>query len=159
MTDIIKLVKDFGIDEKDVKTQRVSVNEFEERRTNVKQWRASNSITITLRDIDKASAFTDLLSSSDATNVSGPRFTLDDTQAAEVDLLELAIDNAREKAEAIAKASDRRLGKILTVTESGASYRNPMPLVAEMKAGGAPAPIEPGTQTVYKTVTVIFELK
>lgn len=169
MEKIIKVVKDFGISEKDIQTQTVSVHQYEDgpvkiltyppqTRNGGKKWRANNSIEIILRDIDKASELADLLSDTDATNVSGPRFTLDDTQQAEVDLLKSAIDNAREKAKEIAKASDRRLGKVLSVSE-GISSR-PGPILRTMEIGiDAGAPIEPGTETVYKTVTVIFELK
>jgi len=158
MEQVIKVVKDFGIPEKDIQTQSVSVNQYEEPRTRVKQWRATNSIEIVLRNVDQASELADLLADAPATNVSGPRFTLDDTQQAEVDLMQAAIDNAREKAKAIAKASDRRLGKVLTVSEGFQSQ--PGPILRTLEAGlGTGAPVEPGTETVYKTVTVTFELK
>lgn len=158
MEQVIEAIKDFGISETDIQTQNVSVHQYEEPRTVVKKWRATNSVEIVLRHVDKASALTDLLSEMPATNVSGPRFTLDDTQQAEVDLMKAAIDNARQKAEAIAKASDRKLGKVLTVDEGTQSQ--PGPILRTMEAGlGAGTPIEPGTETVYKTVTVTFELK
>jgi hypothetical protein len=157
MDQVIETIKDFGIPDQDIQTQSVSVNQYQEPRTRIKKWRATNSVEIVLRQVDQASALTDLLSETSATDVSGPRFTLDDTQQAEVDLMEAAIDNAREKAEAIAKASDRKLGKVLTVSEGQA---RPGPILRTMEAGiGAGAPVEPGTETVYKTVSVTFELK
>jgi len=162
---VIKVVKDFGIPEKDIQTQNISVHQEEQPRVlrypappAITQWRASNSIEVILRNVDQASDLADLLADAPTTNVSGPRFTLDDTQSAEVGLLQAAIDNAREKAEAIAKASDRRLGKVLTVSEG--SQSQPGPILRTMEAGlGTGAPVEPGTETVYKTVTVTFELK
>jgi len=165
MTDLIAVIKDFGIADKDIKTRTISVNEFEDQPMppvvkTVKKWRASNSISITLRDIDESSSLADLLNTTGATDVHGPNFALDDTQPAEIDLMEAAIDNAREKAEAIAKASHRKLGKVLSVNE-GIS-QSISPLYRSMEIGmdeGEPTPVEPGSATVSKTVTVIFELK
>jgi len=129
MAAIIKAVKDFGILEKDIQTQTIAVNQVDEQpvrlqaipapRTGEKQWQAINSIEVTLRDVDQASALVDLLNTTEATNISGPRFSVDDTQQTETGLLKAAIDNAREKGQVIAKASDRKLGKVLTVIEGG----------------------------------------
>jgi uncharacterized protein YggE len=160
---LINSVKDFGIPGEDIQTQRLSVRQKEEsyleegvRKVRKGQWKASNTIEITLRDVDKASELADLLTESGATDVYGPRFSLEDTQEAEVELLEEAINNAREKADKIAKSSDRKLGKIVTVNEDG---RQTFGAIRLPESVGGGVPIEPGTETVYKTVTVTFELK
>lgn len=159
MEKIIKSVKDFGIDTKDIQTRQISVYQTKEERLSVKDvWQASNSVSITLRDITKASALADLLQGSGAANVSGPNYSLDDTTQAQADLLSKAIANAREKAGKIATASGRKLGQVLTVSEGGTVM--PGPIFRTMSvAETAPTPVEPGTETVYKTVTVTFELK
>lgn len=168
MEKIIKSVKDFGIDEKDIQTQQVSVYQTKEDRPEIMiypprpsgkdVWQASNSISIKLRNIDQASALTDLLQQSNATNVYGPDYSLDDTTQAQADLLAKAIDNAREKAEKIAVASKRKLGQVITVSEGSAIM--PGPVFRSMSvAESVPTPVEPGSETVYKSVTVTFELK
>lgn len=161
---IIQKVKDFGVEEADIKTQNISVYQDEENyykegteKSRPGQWRVSNTITITLRDIDKASALTDLLTESGANNIYGPNFSVDDTTEAEKVVLDEAIKNAQEKAEIMAKSSKRRLGKILSVTEGSQQYRLPNETFAGL--GGADAAIEPGSQTISKTVTVTFELR
>lgn len=165
MAKLIEDVKNFGIDEEDIQTQNVSI--FQEpdddevllyrQPEKTKGWMVSNSIEITLRDVDRASELADLLNNSEATNINGPRFSLDDTATAQQDLLQEAIEDARAKAQKVAQASNRKLGKIITVTEGGTTY--PMPLTAFEKADSSITPIEPGTETVYKTVTVVFELR
>ena len=168
MEKIIKSVKDFGIDAKDIQTQQVSVYQTKEDRQEIMiypprpsgkdVWQASNSISITLRDITKASALADLLQQSNATNVYGPDYSLDDTTQAQADLLSKAIDNAREKAQKIAVASKRKLGKIITVSEGGTVM--PGPVFRSMSvAETVSTPVEPGSETIYKSVTVTFELK
>jgi hypothetical protein len=163
ISEVIDAVKAFGIVDEDIQTSSLSVHQIQEsfiedeaRRVELGQWRANNTIEVTLRDVDKASALASLLSESGATSVHGPNFSLDDTQESEVILLEEAIDNAREKAERIAESSGRNLGKIVTVSE-GAQQASGIFKGLEMTGGGTP--IEPGTETVYKTVTVTFELR
>jgi len=159
---LISAIKKFGIKPEDIKTQNLSIYRQEEsywendrQKTRPGQWRVDNSVEITLRDVDKTSALMELLSQSGATNVYGPNFTLDDTQESEKGLLQEAIKNATEKAQIIAQSSAKKLGKIINVTEgqqsSGIRYDG-------MGAGGG-GPVEPGTGTVSKTVTVVFELK
>jgi len=169
MEKIIKSVKDFGIDQKDIQTQQVSVYQTKEDqpeimiyppiRSGKDVWQASNSISITLRDITKASALADLLQNSGAANIYGPNYSLDDTTAAQADLLAKAIDNAREKAQKIAAASRRKLGKVITVSEGSSGYPGPLFVGGSMMAEKFNAPVEPGTETVYQSVTVTFELK
>lgn len=161
---IIDSVKDFDIKEENIKTQNLSVYQAEEtyREEGVEkrrpgQWRVSNTITVTLRDVDQTSDLADLLSRSGATNVYGPNFSLDKTQQAEESLLGEAIKNARSKAEIMAQSSGGKLGKIISVSEG---YQGPtLTRFAPEGYGGGGTPIEPGTATVQKTVTVVFELK
>lgn len=168
MEKLIKGLKDFGISPKDIQTQQVSVNEINNAveimiyppREKSKGWQAVNSISLILRNIDETSVLINLLQSSGATDVSGPSFSLDDTAKIQTDLLVKAIADAREKGQKAAVAGGRKLGKMITVNE-GYSY-NPTPLY---RAGAgkmeiaADAPVEPGTERVSQTVTVVFELK
>lgn len=153
MAKLIQLIKDFGINEKDIQTQQLSVYQGKNN------WQASNSIRVTLRDITKASALADLLQGSEFTNVSGPSYSLDDTAETQVALLSKAIDNAREKAAKIATASKRKLGKVITVSEGGSSYPRPLSIGGMMAEKSVSAPVEPGTETIYQSVTVTFALK
>ena len=155
MEAIITSVKNFGIDEKDIKTQNMSIYQQEQPRSG--EWRVSNDISIKLRDVDKATDLTSLLTQSGATSVYGPSFTVDDTGEAETGLVEQAIKNAREKAETMAAASGRKVGKVVKIAE-GYSAPGLYPVAERSAMGGGGAPLEPGSQTVTKTVTVVFEL-
>jgi len=163
---LIGAVKNFGVAEEDIKTANLSVYQSEEsywedgrQKSRKGQWRVSNSITIKLREVDEASALTDVLSQSGATNIYGPNFQMEDTEGAEIGLLGEAIKNAKEKAEKIAAESGKKLGEVISVNEGG-STSYPMPMIAySERGGGGGAPVEPGSGTIYKSVTVIFELK
>lgn len=163
---LIKAAKDFGIKAEDITTQNLSIYQSEEmywdngvQKSRKGQWRVNNSIEITLREVDKASGLADVLTSSGANNVWGPNFRMDDTNAAETALFDEAMKNAKEKAEAVAKASGRSLGKVLSVNE-GSGTSNIFPLYAAKDGmGGGGAPVEPGSGTVSKSVTVVYEMR
>lgn len=162
---IIDAVKTFGIPPGDIKTQNINVYQAEEtyyengrQKARPGQWRISNSVEIKLRNVDKASEFTELLANHGATNIYGPNFSFDDTQTAETELLDKAIANAKEKATLITKSTGRTLGPIISISEG-------TPMISfngarmEVGLGGGGGPVEPGSGTVQKTITVTYELK
>ncbi len=166
---LVEAVKKFGIPAADIKTQNVSVYQQQEpvymmdsKVAPVKrgggQWVVNNSIEITLRDVDKASALTDLLNSSGANNVYGPNFRMDNTSNIEKSLYDGAIQDARERAAIIAKSSGRKLGKVVSVNE-GAGGVNPVyPMMAKTAGMGGGAVTEVGTENVSQSLVVSFEL-
>lgn len=185
MTTLINSVKNMGIADGDIKTQQVSVYQLPATPAPVPlqggaisgsagstviqpmppypirggggDWQASNSITITLRDVSKASTLTDLLQSSGATSVYGPNFTTGENNSSDNDLLTKAVADAKSKAEVIAKAGGQTIGRMINVQESSASPIYPLAMAKE--ASGTSAPLQPGTSTLSKSVTVVFELK
>ncbi len=170
MTDLINSIKALGIADGDIKTENISVYQqpspypvtmmYPTRGGTTGAWAANNTITITVRDLTKVSNLADLLNKSGATNMYGPNYTVDNTVNTQADVLGQAIENARKKAEKIAQASGRTLGKAITIQEGGQNnVIYPMMEKAVGLGGGTPTtPVQPGTQTVYKSVTVTFEL-
>lgn len=163
---VIEAVKTFGIATADIQTANISIYQEEEpvdtsvsRRTKPGQWRVSNTITVKLRDISRASEFTDLLSSSGATNVYGPNFSIENVKNVDQQLYVEAMQDAKIKAQAMASAGNHKLGAVVSISEGGTSgIIQPFAKDAIGGLGGA-APIEPGSQDVTKSLTVIFELR
>ena len=177
MTALINAVKAFGIAEADIQTQQINVYQMQEReqielqtmppidgggKVKLGQWSASNSISITLRDVEKASRLTDILNNSGANNVYGPNFQLDTSKKTDDKLVEAAVADAKTKAELMARASGARLGRVVSIVEGGQSM--PIYPMMTLKAETArdisvPAPVEVGSTKVSKTVTVVWSLK
>jgi len=162
MDALIKAVKDFGIPDKDIETQNMSVYQQQDpSQPKINgRWSVNNSISITLRDTNKVNDLVNLLNSSGANNVYGPNFRMDDTNEIEKTLYDEAISDAREKATLIAKASGRKLGKVVTVNDNGVSgsVYPAYALKSSMDSGmGGGAVSEPGSATISKTMTVVFE--
>lgn len=165
--ELVKAVKNFGISDQDIKTQNLSIYQQEEsyyedgvQRSRKGQWRVNNTVEIKLREVDKASELTNLLTSSGATNVYGPNFSFEDTSSAEKDLFEAAMKDAVQKAEMLAKASGRKIGKVVNIVEGGNYSNSPIYGAKVMDGlGGGGAPIEVGSGTVSQNLMVVFELK
>lgn len=160
MDGLVKVVKDFGIKDADIKTQNISYYQEPKGGQNPGMWQVNNSVEIVLREIDKANALADLISSSGANNVYGPNFSMEDTNQAGKGLYNMALKDAKDKAESIASASGRKLGKVLSVNDGGTTSNiYPMYAMKDSTGMGGGAVSEPGSTTVYKSLTVVFELK
>ncbi len=165
--ELVKAVKNFGISDQDIKTQNLSIYQQEEsyyedgvQRSRKGQWRVNNTVEIKLREVDKASELTNLLTSSGATNVYGPNFSFEDTSEAEKDLFDAAMKDAKEKANMLAKATGRKIGKVVNIIEGGNYSSSPLYASKMIDGlGGGGAPVEVGSGTVSQSLTVVFELE
>jgi uncharacterized protein len=129
-------------------------------------WLADQSLTITLRQTDKAGPVIAAVAAAGGDNVSGPSFSLEDQRAAYRQALRGAISEARAKADAAAEAMGAQVSGVISISEQGGSVpAGPVAydVAAAKSTGGtvAPPPIEQGSITVPATVTVVFgyELK
>jgi hypothetical protein len=162
MDNIVASIKKFGIPAEDIKTSNYSIYQDQTwdpgtSRTVFGDWRANTSIDITIRNVDKASSLADLLSTLEVDNVFGPSFTTDNQNPNETKLLILAMENARVKAEQIARASGRSLGKMTSFIEGGSNAIAPM--YARGMGGGGGADLQPGSTEVGRSVTVTYILR
>jgi uncharacterized protein YggE len=156
---LVSSVKDFGIPEGDIQTQSATVYEQQQTdKTKKNYWVVNNTVEITLKDITKANALTDLLNKSGANNIYGPNFRIEDTADTEKSLYKSAMADAKERAELIANSSGRKLGKVINVVEGGSSTYTPVYKTLSSGIGGG-ADLSSGISTISKTLTVTFEFK
>lgn len=127
-------------------------------------WRANNSVSIKLREAKQAETLLAILNDSGANYVYGPNFAIDDADTAGDELLSEAVANARTKAESIATANKQKVGKIISVSESGnyypmySNFESAMSISSGMGKTVTDANLEPGSSSTSKSVTVTFEL-
>lgn len=162
MDAIIQALQAFGISSADMKTQNLNVNQSEEsyyqdgvQKSRPGQWRVSNTIEVKLRDVARAQGLTDILTKSGATNIYGPNYSLDDTNAAANALMGKALDDAKAKASLMAQSSGQKLGPIISIVEN----YTPQTYYGGGGGGIGGGGGQPGTNTVTKTLTVTFELQ
>lgn len=170
---VVAAIQKLGIEEKDIKTQNISVQpvyNYEEGKQTLRGFEGSEQIEVTIRKTDKVSKPGDVAgeviargSEAGANQIGGVTFSSDDLQGASLAAEKDAITNARKKAEELADALHVRLGKVKNYTVQP-GYGGPVPYAMETKAamGGdsvASPPVLPGTQENSVTVNITYEIK
>lgn len=121
-------------------------------------YRASNQLRVTVDSASRAGEVIDVAVGAGANRVSGISFESSRSEEAGREALADAVENARLRAEAIARAAGRRLGALVEVA-SGGGDGGPIPMMEMAAARGGGTPIEPGRLTVTERVTAVWKLE
>jgi len=178
---IIQSVKSLGVEKKDIETGGFNI--YPEYTTTeiarptsllqstgsvtsssdskISGYSGSASVTVKVRKKELASQVVQSVTGAGATNVSGPRFMVDNPQLYKEKARSEAIKNAKEQAKKLSKELGIRLGKVTNMIESGNmpyyDYSRGLGGV-ELNSKTSEAPVfEEGTDTVSSTVTLFFE--
>ncbi len=161
MGKVLLALKIAGIDQKDVQTSRLSLQpQSAPNRTGpsaIVGYRASNRVTIRVRDVTKVANVIDTLVGAGANEIGGINFTVSQASKWLDEARDKAVAVARRKAEIYAKAAGVTLGAPLSISEE--SNAPPMPY-RKMSAGmAAAAPVAQGEETLSVTVNVSWAIK
>jgi len=162
MGKLLLALKGAGIEEKDTQTSRLSLQpQYAPNRTGtspITGYRASNRVTIRLRDVTKVANVIDVLVGAGANDIGGINFTVSQPSKHLDEAREKAVADARRKAEIFAKAAGVTLGEPISISEeTGAPapmFRGKM--AAPMAAG---APVAQGEETLSVSVNVSWAIK
>lgn len=119
-------------------------------------YRASYTLTLTLTDLRQVGPSIDESVKAGANTVAGVSFGLRDVSDARKEALAAAVREAREKADAIARAAGLQIKGIQQIVEEGVEFAIPRMEQRAMPAPSVPTPIEPGLITVTARVTIVF---
>jgi uncharacterized protein YggE len=139
----------------DLQTQEVSLYPRTNESGDVVGYTASDSITASSKIAD-AGGLVDAAVGAGANTVSGPSLSVSDRDGLYRDALAKAMDDARAKALALAKAGGFGVGAVSSVTEQTADV--PVPVFQAAAAKADSTPVEPGTQDVAADVSVTFAI-
>jgi uncharacterized protein YggE len=166
---ILAAVRALGISSNDIQTSGLSLQPIfrnrgpnDEAPAQVQGYRASNNVSIVVRDLTQASTVLDAAVSNGANNIGGITFGLSDSETPRRQALAQATANAEAKAAAIAQAAGVSLTGIISISEESTTI--PMPRATAAYAGGiapmaAPAPpVEAGEMVVRATVRVSYSI-
>lgn len=140
---------------RDLATQAVSLAPQLGQDGAVTGFAASNVVVATV-EVGRAGAVIDAAVAAGANQVWGPSLASADQAALYRRALEAAVADAREKAQVLAAAGGRALGKVTTIVEGGGSLP-PIAMAAKASAD-AGTPVVAGPQETTATVTVTFAL-
>ncbi|HEY5722085.1 MAG TPA: SIMPL domain-containing protein [Allosphingosinicella sp.] len=165
MASVRQALRNAGIADRDIQTSSINLHpdyRHDERGGNpqIIGYRASNEVTVKFRDIKSAGKILDALVAQGANQISGPMLGIDKPEQAMDEARVAALASARARAELYAKASDKRVGRILSISETGNMQ---VPMMRMRAQGGMVAAdstsIEPGQQAVSVSLMVSFELE
>ena len=158
-------LKRAGIADRDIQTSSINLNpeyRYAENQPPVLTgYRASNTVNVKFRDLKRSGAILDALVREGANQLNGPSLTIDQPEAAYDEARVKAIAVGQRRAELYARALGKRVVRILSISESGASVPGPMPVAyaRDMAMSEAKTQISPGTQDIQVTVSISFELQ
>jgi len=165
MAKVLQALKGANIDDKDIQTSRLSLQpqyastaSSRPGPTSIIGYRASNHVTVKLRDVAKVAGVIDTLVAAGANEIGGINFTVSQASKLLDEAREKAVADARRKAEIYAKAAGVTLGAPLIISEGGA------PVIPLFRARMAPmaaasTPIAQGEETLSVSVNVTWAIK
>lgn len=165
MNAVIEAVKQAGIEEKDIRTEYLSLSpayDWTEQGQVPKGFEASQSLLVKVRDLTKIGPVLSAATTAGANQVGGISFTIDDPEELKREAREEAIAQAKEKAQALAGDLGVTLGKLKGFVEGGSATPVPMYDRAMMDMGGMGGgivPVPTGEQEVHMSVTLTYEIK
>ena len=173
----IAVLKDLGIEEKDIKTSSYNVYprynnpapcysypcpDYEQR---IIGYTASQTVDVKVRDTAKAGDVLASLGDSGVSNLYGPNFTIEDQDALVAEARKEAIEKARAQAKEMASQLGVRIVRIVSFSEGG----YPMPyyygkggvaMDAAVRNESAPAPALPaGENEIMVNVSITYEIR
>lgn len=167
MQRVIKEIKAQGIPEEKIRTAGLSLNPVyshpapkvgqEPEAPRIVGYRASNTVRVQVDDMERVGAVIDAGIGAGANQLSSLSFDLRDDLKFRKQALQLAAQEARAKAEAIASALNLQLGEVIEVREEGGQPTYPVERRFAAPAAAA-TPVQPGQVQVNAGVTVRFRL-
>ena len=159
---ILQRAKDLKVADRDLKSSGYTITPQHANRGGIggdpviTGYQAQQLLTVTLRDVDGAGKALDaLVQNEGATNLS-LRFAIEDPKQSQGEARKTAIEDARAKAQAMAQAAGVRLGKVLSITETGTSVPSPLQSVAGPLRADTQVPV--GDLDVVVRVQVQFSI-
>ena len=165
MKTLIDRIKQLGVADKDIQTSGINLNaqyDYQQgQEPRFTGYEVSNSVTVTVHDIDRLGELLDAVVAGGANNLNGPSFFVDDDSAVKAQAREQAIASAQAQARGYARAAGYADIRLLSISEAvyngGGGPQPPRPMMRMVAADASSAPVQPGQ--VGTSVTIAFEFE
>jgi uncharacterized protein YggE len=166
MSAVIDALRAMGIAEDDIQTANLNLSPAYDYSANTNPPRLvgytyTNTVAVTLRELAQVARAIDGALEAGATSLESITFRVADPSLAEQQARELAVADARARAETLASAADVRITGVATIEETGNAMPVPMYKgeMAAMAARDASTPVEAGTNEIAVTVWVTYRIE
>lgn len=166
MNAVLDALRHAGVPEKSMQTSGFNVSPqyatdkdgTQEQR--ITGYQVSNTVNVTLEDLSKVGPTLDVLVASGANSIGGVSFDIKNPKAAMAQARTLAVSDAVERAQTLAKAAGVTLGPILSINDGGNNDAEPRPMYRMVAVTAARAtPIAAGEQNVTANVSITWEIR
>jgi uncharacterized protein len=164
MSDVMAVLKNQGIADKDITTSNYSISpvyNYDKGTQTLNGYRVTNTVQVKIRKIADTGKIIDAVAAAagNATQVNGVSFSVDQPDKYYDQLRSLAMADASAKAKQLASLGNVVLGKITYVNENS---NNGTPIVMKavsaISADGGTTPISPGETELQLTVQVVYAI-
>lgn len=162
--DIADALQTLGVESKDIQTSNFNVYPSDRYDPMTGQIESTyfvveNTVTVTVRDLGSLGEVLTAVVNAGANNVYGISFSVEDREAAIAEARQLAIENAKAKAQTIADEAGVELGDLMSINVYGSS----VPAAYYDAKGGdyteSAVPVSAGTLTFTMECNLTYELK
>jgi uncharacterized protein YggE len=116
----------------------------------------TRSFSVTVHDVANVGKVVDAISGASDTSIGGVTFGLSDDSTARSRAVQQAVNDARAKAEALARAAGLRITGIRSISMGGAVPIQPM-MRLSAQAAAEPTILQPSAVTVSETVSIQYQ--
>ncbi|MGB9673263.1 MAG: SIMPL domain-containing protein [Anaerolineales bacterium] len=157
-------LKKFNIDPKDIQTTNYSIYPQQQTDQSGKVvgilYVVDNTVYVTLRDLKQIGALLDAVVGAGANTINGISFDVADRSKALSEARQMAVKDAQNQANELAKAAGVTLGQVISISVYGS---NPVPTYVG-KGGGAmamnaEAPISPGQMIIEVDINLDYSIQ
>lgn len=164
--DVLGILNSFGVKERDIQTTRVGVSpiyDYEKRPQPppIIGYSVSNDFVVLFKDASMARVgeFMDRAVKAGASNFGSLTYESSKQKDLERDALVRAADDARGRAEVLARELGAQLGRVVSVAEAGMTPPGPIVQDFVRAEAAVAAPVMTGEISIVSRVDVVFELK
>lgn len=163
--EISEALQSFGVDAKDIQTSNFNVYPMSDYgmdgQISRKYFVVENTVYVSVRDLSKLGEILDAVVRSGANTINGITFDVTDKASAQAQARDMAIQNARAEAEAIAATAGVKLGNLQSVNVYSNSA--PVPMYDAKGYGGmelaGSVPVAAGQLLITVEANVTYEIK
>lgn len=166
VAEITAAMAELGIAEEDLKTTNFSVypNTRYDEQGGIGDisYMVNNSVEVTVRDLEIIGDVLAEAVAAGANNIHGIRFDVSDREAAYAQAMELAVENARSRAEVLAGAGEVEIKDVHTISSyigGGMVFGGGRNMSFDMVESAASVPVSPGEMEIMVDVTVVYEIR
>lgn len=163
-------LKKAGVAQEDIQTANMRIDpnytydNTGDKPPTVASYRATIELRVKVRDMELLGTVIEAGTAAGAASVNGPTFTLDDDAAATDEAITKAVEDAKRRAEAMAKAAGKKVGEAVSIQETSVEvptvYKDQALARADVNyAGAAAIAVEAGQLDITADITVVFRLE